>query len=540
MLNPYKKSKINQKLESVFIIPRFSKAAIYLGLILLHCHPVIAESFVKSYKDDYQEIIPELSLKAELYSEPETPSVNLKSDYVLDNIAIDDFFYKAHIETNFYPIKLDTSFKSPIEIGLEEILEQSIANNINLNIARLDSKIAKWKFWKQFSDNLPDFTVGLGNRNLDGTFYLNSRVQGEINENIANTSVRLDYRVFNGGTTLFLTLAEKFYKQATELQEQETYNKTLLDSIHLYNNLLSSQLKLATGAKALESMKANLDLSSKFFNAGTGTKLDQMIAAAELAKFQKNLIDSEAAFRNSEIDLAQHLRINLDSALQIRNEKIRVFNLVQENLSIEEFLETALKKNPQILKSLAIKEAAVKEGLSKVGNLLPKLDIYADRSGNGGEFNNLFHTSTLAFNVNVRVGENLGLGNFSDVAKAKLDIKKAKLALEQEQTRIEKELRKSYIKFQQAKSSIDAINKELEASEEALRLAKLRYRNGIEIFANLIQKESSYFNAQSTYIDSINAYNSSQAEIAYFMGSINVSDLLKLVDNPLSSETGQM
>jgi len=287
-------------------------------------------------------------------------------------------------------------------------------------------------------------------------------------------------------------------------------------------------------------MKANLDLSSKFFNAGTGTKLDQMIATAELAKFQKNLIDSEAAFRTSEIDLAQHLRINLDSALQIRNEKIRVFNLVQENLSIEEFLETALKKNPQILKSLATKEAAIKEGLSKVGNLLPKLDIYADKSGNGGEFNNLFHTTTLAFNVNVKVGENLGLGNFSDIAKAKLDIKKAKLVLEQEQTRIEKELRKAYIKFQQAKSSIDAINKELEASEEALRLAKLRYRNGIEVFANLIQKESSYFNAQSKYIDSINAYNSSQAEIAYFMGSINVSDLLKLVDNPLSSETVQM
>jgi outer membrane protein TolC len=529
MLNSYKKSKINQKLKSVSINPRLSKAAIYLGLILLHCHPVVAENFVKSYKDDYQEIVPELSLKAELYSEPETPSVNLKSEYVLDNIGIDDFFYKAHIETNFYPIKLDTSFKNPIEIGLEEILEQSIANNINLNIARLDSKIAKWQFWKQFSDNLPDFTVGLGNRNLDGTFYLNSRVQGQINENIANTSMRLDYRVFNGGTTLFLTLAEKFYKQATELQEQETYNKTLLDSIHFYNNLLSSQLKLATGAKALESMKANLDLSSKFFNAGTGTKLDQMIATAELAKFQKNLIDSEAAFRTSEIDLAQHLRINLDSALQIRNEKIRVFNLVQENLSIEEFLETALKKNPQILKSLAIKEAALKEGLSKVGNLLPKLDIYADRSGNGGEFNNLFHTTTLAFNVNVKVGENLGLGNFSDIAKAKLDIKKAKLVLEQEQTRIEKELRKSYIKFQQAKSSIDAINKELEASEEALRLAKLRYRNGIEVFANLIQKESSYFNAQSKYIDSINAYNSSQAEIAYFMGSINVSDLLKLI-----------
>jgi hypothetical protein len=66
MLNPYKKSKINQKLESVFITPRFSKAAIYLVLILVQCHAVIAENFVKSYKDDYQKIVPELNLKAEL------------------------------------------------------------------------------------------------------------------------------------------------------------------------------------------------------------------------------------------------------------------------------------------------------------------------------------------------------------------------------------------------------------------------------------------------------------------------------------------
>lgn len=491
----------------------------------------LAASFIQPYRDNYyQEVLPELNLKAELYAEPGSPEVNLKSEYVLDNIKIDDFFYKAHIETSFYPIKLETSFKEPFEIGLAEVLEQAIANNINLNIARLDSKIAKYKFWKQFSDNLPDFTFGLGNRNIDGTFYLNSRVQGSIDQNIASNNVRLEYRAFNGGTTLFLTLAERFYKKATELQEQEVYNKTLLDSIVYYNNLLSSQLRLATGAKALESAKSNLNLASKFFEAGTGTKLDQLLASAELAKFQKSLIDSEASFRNSEIDLSQHLKLNLDNALQIKNEKIRVFNLIPDTLTMEEFLNTAFIKNPQIQKSMALKQASVKEGLSRIGNLLPKLDLYAERSGNGSEFNNLFHTNTLAFNLNFKMGENLGVGNMSDLAKAKLEIKRAKLALEQEKIRIEKELRKSYIKFQQAKSSIDAINKELEASEEALRLAHLRYRNGIEVFSNLIQKESSYYNAESKYIDSINAYNNAQAEIAYYMGDINITDLLKQVD----------
>ena len=518
----------------------FSALVILSSLSLASIDTVKAETFVGPFKDDYQEIIPELNLKAELYSEPELPEVSLKSEYVLDNINIDEFFYKAHIEQNFYPIKLDTSFKAPVEIGLEEVLEQAIANNINLNIAKLDSKIAKWEFWKQFSENLPDFTMGLGNRNLDGTFYINSRVQGQIDENIASNNLRIQHRLFDGGTTLFLTLAEKHYKKATELQEKEIYNQTLLNSVKFYNNLLNSQLKLSTAAKAIENANTNLDLSTKFYEAGTGTKLDQLLAKAELAQFQKNLIDNEAAFRNAEIDLAEHLKLNLDKPLQIKNEKIRVFKLVPDDISIEEFLDHAFKDNPLILKSMALKEAAIKEGLSKIGNVLPKLDIYADRSGNGNEFNNLFHTTTLAFNLNVLVGENLGLGNFSEIAKAKVEIQRAKLALEQEQIRIEKELRKAYIKFQQAKSSIDAINKELEATEEALRLAKLRYKSGIEIFANLLEKETAYFEAQSKYIDSINSYNNSQAEIAYFMGKINFTDLLNQLGEPVYVEKGSM
>lgn len=528
---PLKPKNINKRSVGKFSIQLFSAFFVFSSLSLANINPAQAENFVGPFKDNYQEIIPELNLKAELYSEPELPEVKLKSEYVLDNINIDEFFYKAHIEQNFYPIKLDTSFKAPVEIGLAEILEQAIANNINLNIAKLDSKIAKWEFWKQFSENLPDFTMGLGNRNLDGTFYINSRIQGQIDENIASNNIRIQHRLFDGGSTLFLTLAEKHYKKATELQEREVYNQTLLNSVKFYNNLLNSQLKLSVAAKAIENANSNLDLSSKFYEAGTGTKLDQMLAKAELSKFQKNLIDNEAAFRNAELDLAEHLKLSLDKPLQIKNERIRVFKLVADDISMEDFLSTAFHDNPLILKSMALREAAIKEGLSKIGNVLPKLDIYADRSGNGNEFNNLFHTTTLAFNLNLLVGENLGLGNFSEIAKARVEIQRAKLALEQEQMRIEKELRKAYIRFQQAKSSIDAISKELEASEEALKLAKLRYKSGIEVFANLLEKETAYFTAQSKYIDSINSYNSSQAEIAYFMGKINFTDLLKQLEN---------
>lgn len=443
-------------------------------------------------------------------------------------IKFEKLFFKGRIEaSNYDPISLDVDFIKPLELSIEEVLEESILNNLNLSIAKLDSKIAKWQFWEKFSDNLPDFSFNFGARDLNGTFFINSGLQAPIDENIASRGIRFDYRAFNGGTTIFLTMAEKYFNEAAEDQEEEVYNFTLYESARLYNLLLNSQLQVASKLKALKSVELNLDLSKKFFNAGTGTKLDLMQAEAQVANIHKELIDAEAEFRIAEIELANHLRYPLSATIKAQDENISIYKLVPDDLDMEHFISKAKEHNPVIKRNIALKNAARNQGLSKVGDFLPKIDLYAEQAGNGPGLDELATIDTFGFLFSLEVGKNLGLGSFSNLMKSRNELKRAKLSLEKEERRIETELRTAYIRFQQAKSSILASEKELLASKEALRLSKLRYENGLEIFANLTQKESEFFESQSRYINDVTVYNLAQARIVYLMGDININDILE-------------
>ncbi|MCH2226770.1 MAG: TolC family protein [Candidatus Caenarcaniphilales bacterium] len=498
---------------------------IFAFTTLLNSQASISAESIPEFLTPPLEAIPDEALKKPVYRHKLSLNREVKNEF--EPIKFETLFYQAHIEANnYYPIHLDTQFDKPIEIGIEQVIEEAVLNNLDYQIAKLDSKIAKWEFWEKFSDNLPDFSFNFVDRTLDGTFFINSGFQAPIDESIASRGFRFDYRAFNGGTTLFLTVAERYFRKAAQEQEEEVYNFTLYESARLYNLLLNSQLQVSSKSKALESAKLNLNLSEKFYKAGTGTKLDLMQAEAQVANRHKELIDSEADFRIAEIELANHIKYPLASILKAHDDDITVYNLVSEDLEMEEFVSQAKTNNPQIKRNLSLKKAAFNQGLSKIGNFLPKLDLFAEQTGNGAELGDLATVDTYGFNFSLEVGQNMGVGNFSDFMKSRNEVKRARLALEQEERRIETELRTAYIRFQQAKSAIIASEKEMLASKEALRLSKLRYQNGLEIFNDLTQKESEYFESQSKYINNVTLYNVAQARIIYLMGNINITDIL--------------
>lgn len=444
-------------------------------------------------------------------------------------IKLEELFYQPHLDTGYQPIKLEATLYDPINVDLEFVLTKAIEDNLNLNIAKQDSIIAKWSFWKQFSSALPDFSVSAQKQNLDGTFYLNTNFAAPIDENQARMNFRIDHRAFSGGTTTFLTIAERYYKSAVEEEQRDQFNKTLYDSLFFYNQLLNNQVKLSSKLKALEEAKINLEQAKKFLKAGTGTRFDVVQADARLARAQQELIAQEASFRISEIDLAEHLNMDLLTPLKIEEldgKNIEKLSIIDDNLEIGEFLNIAKEKNPRIRAALKRKKGAFQQGLSKIGKFLPQLDIYADWSRSGEQFSDDFNITTIGFQTSLEFGKGSGLDTVSDLMGSRASVKKAKLQLRQEEQKIEKELRFAFLNYEKSKSFIEASQKELEASEEALRLSRLRYNNGLEVLANVILRESDYAEAEVKMIDSISNYNLAQAQLAYLMGEISIDKLL--------------
>lgn len=444
----------------------------------------------------------------------------------INRVNIERLFSEKHAGTDYYPVKLEASFEEATEISLDDILAKALENNLNLNIAKLASEEAKWRFWDKVGDMLPDFQMNAGAQNRDGTFYLNSRFQSDIDETISTASMRFNYRVFDGGTTSFLAWSEKYYREATEAQEQSQHNQVILETVRLYLELVENQVSLATQVKALERSKANLDLVNKFLAAGSGTKYDQMQAEANLAKAQQALIESESAFRISQLELAEHLNVDLSNTMKIKEDKLSTFAYIDEDLEIHDFVQTAITRNPDIQVLLKQRKGAVKEGLSKAGDFLPKVDIYWDMTGTGQEFDDLFSITTLGFQASYNIGDGLGLNAVSKAFESNATVDKARLEYKRQVLAIQKNLRTSFINFQKSKALVHASNKQYIASKEALRLSKLRYENGLEVFANLIQKEAELTQSELDLISSIANYNLSQVQIAYDMGTISASGVL--------------
>lgn len=412
-----------------------------------------------------------------------------------------------------------------IELKLEEIIAKSIENNLNLQIAKANNIEAKWKYWQRLSDALPDIELNASKRNRDGTFFLNTGFQTPIDETTSAAALRINYRAFNGGTTSFLAWAEKFYRQSSKNLEKSQYNKILYDSIKFYYELIKHQVALNSKDKALKNAEADYDLAKKFFDAGTGTKFDLVQAEARVARKEQELIDQIAQFRKAGIELANHVNAPLATSYKTDNEEIDKLNLIDENISAQDFLTTAFEQNPEIQSAMKLRAAAIKEGFAKAGDYLPKVDIYAEYGGTGETWDNMFGITTLGFEARYDIGDGLGLTTVSDTMQSRAKVKRAKLEYEREIKRIEQELRISYLDFHKSKSVVKAAQKELEASTEALRLAKLRYENGLDVFARLIEKESELTAAELNLTASLAEYNLSQAKLAYDMGTISIESL---------------
>lgn len=474
---------------------------------------------------------PKKQEKIDAHDKPKAPALPLTdpSPGAYTKISLQDLYYKPHLDTGYQPIKLEASLTEPVSVDLEYVLVKALEDNINLNISRESATVAKWKFWQQFSEMLPDFTVAARKKSLDGTFFLNSQFQSVIDETQAQMQLRVSYRAFSGGKTTFLTIAENFYRTAAGADEQDQYNLVLLKSLEFYNELLKDQVKLSTKLKALAEAEASLDQSRKFYKAGVGTKFDVLQAEARMARAQQEMIEQEARYRVSEINLSEHLNLPLLTPLHaLENEitGIAKLSLVQESLTIEDFIKTARKNNPRVQAALKRKRGAFQEGLAKAGDLLPKLDIYADHTGTGQEFGELNNITTLGFETSLELGKGSGVTTFADIMGARALARKAKLLFDQEQLRIEKELRFAFLNFEKAKSVLFATEIELIASREALHLSRLRYENGLEVLATVIKRESDLAEVESKAIDSIASYNLAQAQILYLMGTISQKDLL--------------
>ncbi len=396
-------------------------------------------------------------------------------------------------------------------IGYQEI-EKIILNNPELKSLQnlvasagfnLSSEIAKRYPSLSFQANgLPKYVLGKNFNSNSNTL--------KTSQLTANPSLNIKWDLINPLRGSEIKIARDNFKIA--LNNYEIKKKDLIQEAKKrfhkyqksYQDLQNKKFTLDLSITSLDNAKAKLD-------AGIGTKFEVLEAETQLSRDRQSLNEKKIENVISKIAFKEVLNIkgdfDIDKKQNLKgfwNHKLKenINEGLFKNLSLKNLLlQKSIKKN-QAISFLSLNKPKIyisntfSSTFSKGDSLSTKIDY--EKSGS-----NYTNTISLNFDWNIFNG-----GQNKNSYKSKIaDSEAEEYAFKNLKNVLTTNISKAYLNLKLNEETIISTLKEIESSEESVRLARLRYDVGISTLKDVLVRQNELSNAKSKKINALYNYN---------------------------------
>jgi outer membrane protein TolC len=264
------------------------------------------------------------------------------------------------------------------KLGLEQVVNRVLTQNFGIQIAKIDTEIAKNENNIGAAGYLPtidlqatqDFTVSTARQEF---------ISGDINE-----ATNANNRAFSAGAMLNWTFFDGFKMFATDekLDELERYSELNLrasmemkiyEAVVNYYTLLSLQEmeEVYTGAIELSKMRKNY--TQNRFNSGAANRIQLMQAELDLTADSAAYIANQQSQAQVKADLSKILQLNVTDDIIVEGN----LSAREEKQEWEAIAGQFMEQNTSIMQAksnIAISELSTKEAQSR---FYPQLSFYA-------------------------------------------------------------------------------------------------------------------------------------------------------------------
>lgn len=274
------------------------------------------------------------------------------------------------------PIRLEASYNEPI--ALRDALNVALANNLPLRISHTTFESAKFTFLSSAGRFLPDYTMTFRDQKTDNV--------GAGDTTLRTFSNTVRFPVFQGGRIMFTALANYARMKAAKEGYLAVINDTMLEVYRRYNDVMLQRALLQIRIQAVETSRAQLLLNEQLRNAGTGTNFAVLQSRTQLALDKQALLLQQVGVRQSALNLAVSMNVNLGSNLVPMDAIVREIRLIDRSVMINELLGAAFVNRPE-LKQVEQSRIAARRNIQVIaGNLYPTMQFFvtATRIETGG------------------------------------------------------------------------------------------------------------------------------------------------------------
>ena len=271
-----------------------------------------------------------------------------------------------------------------------------------------------------------------------------------------------------------------------------------------YQDVENTNFAVDLSITSLENAKAKLD-------AGIGTKFEVLEAEAQLSRDKQKLNEKKIEYEISKISLQEILNIKGEIDI-IKKQKITGYwnhklkkNINEgllKNLSLENFLLQKSIKESQANSFLNTNKPKIyisntfSSNFSKGDSLSPSLD--SDKSSST-------YTNTIGLNLSWNLFN--GGQNKKSFQSSKAAAQAEDYSYENLKNILKVNISKAYLNLNLNKDKLLSSLKEIESTEESLRLSRLRYEVGITTLKDVLVIQKEFSNARTKKINAIYNYN---------------------------------
>ena len=396
-------------------------------------------------------------------------------------------------------------------ISYEEI-ENIILNNQELKSLENLVKSSSFDLSSQIAQRYPslDFQANGLPKYVAGKKYSSSSETLKTSQFSANPSLNIRWDLIDPLRGSDIKIAKENLKIAEN--NYEIKKKDLLQEARIryhkyqksYQDIQNKQFTLDLSRTSLENAKAKLD-------AGIGTKFEVLEAEAQLSRDKQSLNEKKIEHEIHKISLKEILNIKGDFEIAKEQNLIGFWNHrlhknvnsgLENNLSLKNLLlQKSIKKN-QANSFLSQNKPNIyisntfSSNFSKGDSLSTKID--SEKSGSN-------YTNTISLNFAWSLFNG---GQNQNSYKSKIaDAEAEEYAYQNLKNVLTTNISEAYLNLKLNEEKIISSIKEIESSEESVRLSRLRYDVGISTLKDVLVRQSELSNAKSKKINALYNYN---------------------------------
>ena len=332
------------------------------------------------------------------------------------------------------------------------------------------------------------------------------------------TELSLAIPIWNGGAVRSGISEAEAMLRAAQAGDQFAQQKLTFTVLQAYDGLIAAKAGQEVAEKALRAADNYVKTTQQLLDQGVVVKSDLLSAQVHQEEAVLAVQQAKDNVANARANLALLIGQPISTPIQV-DAPVLPPQPAGDTYALE---QEAIANNPGI-RALQEKVRAARAGIGVArAAYLPHVNAMAKQEWNGTTLGNAVPSYTVGGQVSWNLLDFSRSGQM-DSAQAKVQVALANLQKAQDDTRLQ--LQKSLLATKLASQRVKARKLAVRQSEEAQRLVRLRYQNGVETLTGLLRGQASLDQSRAELVQARYAEAVERGALLLALGKMDIQTL---------------